>query len=728
MMALGYSAKARIRMVRDKSRQIRLRPGVATAFILLVVPLIGILVGYVYRTSAELALAQASKDMVRITGDIVDDVESLLNPVARVVESIAVQARLNQGQLRRMDGLRYFLDQVENLPQLESLYFGIDRDASFYQALRLTNVNVIGPLGNAPPSEARYILRLLDDTSSEHADSYIYLAKWGDIVRVERGAGKFDPRPRPWYKGAFASSGTVISDVYPFASTGTVGMTISRRVESDDGVAIGAVGANISLNRVSAFLDQRKIGEKGRVFIIDGEGRLIAHPIPSMGIKIKDGAAELVKATESADPIVADAVRHYEQGAGEFFSAPLGEEGNVYRVSFAPFPDRFGKKWSIGVIVLEDEFIGPLRRLSLRFVGVGGVIIFISILAILWLSHRLTRPLSIIVDEAERIREFNLDGEMQLTSRITEVNELAAAVAAMKHSLRSFGAYVPKALVRNILLAKGSAQIGGERQFLSVMFTDIKNFTHSTENLPPEELAKDLSVYFREMSAAIHDNKGVIDKFIGDAIMAIWNAPVADSDHVANACRAMLACRTVSNRIDQSNKANGKIPIFTRLGLHCGPMMAGNVGSDDRMQFTVLGGAVNLASRLEGMNKYYGTQLLVSDAVQAEVHSRFLFRWVDRVTPSGVSIPIDLYELCGELEPGSPDAASPADHARCQAWIPCVERYLAHDWTGLAARLAEFQAAYPGDGPAKLLEGRCAEYLRHPPPQDWDCTQHYDKK
>lgn len=715
-------------MLRNGSRQIRLRPGVATAFILLVVPLIGILVGYVYRTSADLALAQASRDMVRITDDIVDDVESLLNPVARVVESIAVQARLNQGQLRRMDGLRYFLDQVENLPQLESLYFGIDRDASFYQALRLTNVKAIGPAGRAPPPEARYVVRLLDDTSSEHADSYIYLAKWGDLVRVERGPGKFDPRPRPWYTGAFSATGTVISDVYPFASTGTVGMTISRRVESDDGVVIGAVGANISLARVSAFLDQRKIGDRGRVFIIDSESRLIAHPVPSMGIKVKGDSAELLKATDVADPIVADAVRHYEQGEGNFFSAPLGEEGSIYRVSFAPFPDRFGKKWTIGVIVLEDEFIGPLRRLSLRFVGVGGVIIFISILAILWLSHRLTRPLSIIVDEAERIREFNLDGDMQLSSRITEVNELATAVAAMKHSLRSFGAYVPKALVRNILAAQGSAKIGGERQFLSVMFTDIKNFTNSTESLPPEDLANDLSVYFKEMSAAIHNNKGVIDKFIGDAIMAIWNAPVADPDHVANACRAMLACRSVSNRIDATNRANGKMPIFTRLGLHCGQMMAGNVGSDDRMQFTVLGGAVNLASRLEGMNKYYGTQLLVSDAVHAEVQSRFLFRWVDRVTPSGVSIPIDLFELCGELDSDSPHAASQADHTRCQTWSPCVERYLAHDWRGLAAQLAEFKACYPDDGPAKVLEGRCAEYLLHPPPQDWDSTQHYEKK
>ncbi len=709
-------------------KQIRLRPGVSTAFILLVVPLIGILVSYVYRTSADLALAQADRDMARITRDITDDVESLLNPVARVVESIAVQARLNQSQLRQMDGLRYFLDQVENLPQLESLYLGFERDASFYQALRLKGVNNYGPLQRMPPPDANYVLRLLDKTSSERADSYIYLAEWGNVVRVERGPGTYDPRPRPWYKGAFTSDSTVISDVFAFASTGTVGLTVSRRVESDEGVVIGAVGANISLSRLSAFLDERKIGAQGSVFIIDSDGFLIAHPNPAMGIKVDGKTVSLLKATEIDDPIVVDAVRAYQNGAGSFFTAPLGAKQLTYRASFTPFPERFGKKWTIGVIVQEDEFIGPLKRLSLRFVAMGAAIIFISILAILWLSHRLTQPLSIIVRETEKIREFNLDGEMDIKSRITEVNELAQAVQAMKRSLRSFGAYVPKALVRNIVAAQGSPQVGGERQSLTVMFTDIRNFTHNTEHLPPEDVANYLSLYFKEMSSSIHKHKGVIDKYIGDAIMAIWNAPVEDPDHVANACRAMLACRDVSAHIDQLGQANGTLSVYTRFGLHCGQAMVGNVGSEDRMQFTVLGGAVNLASRLEGMNKYYGTQLLVSDSVERETKGRFLFRWLDRVAPSGVSLPLDIYELVGELGAHAATPPNDQDLARCKDWELCVALYLGQDWSGAAQALTAFLDAWPNDVPGKILAERCADRIQSPPPPDWDGAQHYDKK
>lgn len=693
------------------------------AFILLVVPLIGALVGYVYRTNADLALSQASNDMERVTRDIVDEVQNLLSPAARLVEGIAVQARMDQGALRRNDGLRYFFDQVENLPQLESLYIGFDRDGGFYQVLHTEGVTSFGLMARPLPANARYALRILDSSSSKRADSYIFLANWGDVVGVDRSPATYDPRIRPWYKDAWSFTGTVISDVYPFASSGKAGVTLSRRVESDDGVAIGAVGANITLAHLSRFLDQKKIGQQGRVFILDAEGHLIAHPQPDMGLRRNGKTLELRQARDVADPIVADAVRRREGGAGDAFSAPLGGDGMVYRINFAPFPEQFRKRWMIGVIVQEDEFIGPLRRLSLRFLAVGGVVIFFSVVAILWLSHLLTKPLSLIIRETERIREFDLDGEMSISSHITEINELAHAMDSMKQSLRSFGAYVPKALVRNIVTAGVSTKIGGERQFLTVMFSDIKDFTRNCEALRPEDVSTNLSLYFEEMSAAIHHNHGIIDKFIGDAIMAIWNAPVPDPDHVVNACRAMLACYEVSCRIDQE-----AMPLYTRFGLHCGQMMVGNIGSEDRMQFTVLGAAVNLAARLEGLNKLYGTQMLVSEAVWQIAHPHFLFRRIDRVVPSGVSAPFDIYELVGELAPQAPHPASAEDQARCRAWDFGMDHYDSRDWRNAQARFQSFLDAHPDDGAAQVYVRRCADHLAVPPPPDWDGAQHYDQK
>ena len=704
-------------------RHIRLRPGVAAAFILLVVPLIGGLVGYVYRTNADLALAQATRDMARVSVDIGDEVQSLLSPAARVVEGIAVQARMDQLALRHRDGLRYFVDQLDNLPQLESLYIAFDRDGGFYQVLRANGAKILGPFHHQPPEGANYALRILDSSSSERADSFIYLASWNDVLRVERGPAVYDPRVRPWYKDAWVKAGTVISDVYPFANTGKAGVTVSRRVVSDDGVAIGTVGADITLAQMSAFLGQKRIGKEGRVFILDAEGHLIVHPDPDMGVRIEDGVLHLLPARDVADTVVAGAVRRREAGGGDSFTAPLGDDKQTYRVSFVPFPEQFGRRWVIGVAVQEDEFVGPMRRLSLRFLGVGGAVIFISVLAILWLSHRLTKPLSKIVRETERIREFDLDGDVRIASRITEINELARAMDSMKQNLRSFGAYVPKALVHQIVASGRSTSIGGERQLLTVMFTDIRDFTRNSEALQPEDVSQNLAVYFERMSAAIHRNKGIIDKFIGDAIMAVWNAPEPDPDHVANACRAMLACHRVSLEIDQS-----ALSLYTRFGLHCGQMMVGNIGAPDRMQFTVLGAAVNLASRLEGLNKLYGTQMLVSEPVWEQVRSLFLFRRIDRVAPSGVSRPLEIFELVGEL---AEDAANPVgdrDRDLCSAWEMAMDRYLAGDWEAAQQSFAAFLEAHPGDGPAQVYVRRCGVYRVVPPPADWDGAQHYDHK
>ena len=704
---------------------IGLRMGISTTFIVLVVPLIFAIVGYIYASSANLARDQATRDMDRITGDIVDEVQSLLNPVQRVVEGLSVQAKIDQRGMRRVDGLGFVMDQVANLPQAYGLYIGFDRDGGFYQVIHPPKgLPSFGAEGKPLPDNANYVLRLLDASSGAMADSYLYLASWGDIIRVERGPAHYDPRTRPWYKAVWESKDAVISDVYPFSSTGKPGLTISHRVESDDGVRIGVVGADISLDVLSDFLRKKAIGQNGRVFIIDGDGKLIVHPEPGMGVSLSDGKVALKDAKDVSDSVVADAVSLRAAGRGDRFTARIGPDKLRYMVSFAPFPDQLQKNWVIGVAVVEDEFIGPFRRLSTHMLIVGLVVSVILVAAIMFLANWLTKPIRATVLETERIREFNLDGDFNVNSQISEINELTHAMAAMKSSLRSFGAYVPKALVRNIVSSGASTTVGGERKFLTVMFTDIREFTRTSDALSPEEISSNLSDYFREMSAAIHHNKGIIDKFIGDAIMALWNTPVADADHVPNACRAMLACRDISNHLNDSMAARGGMSLYTRLGLHCGHMMVGNVGSPDRMQYTVLGSAVNLAARLEGLNKYYGTQLLVSGAVYDIAKEDFIFRLVDRVVPSGVSEPVDIYELLTDRLAED----SQANLEKVERWGLIMALYRAQDWDAAMDACAAFLSTYRDDGPAKLYLTRCADFKETPPPSDWNCATYFEKK
>jgi adenylate cyclase len=201
------------------------------------------------------------------------------------------------------------------------------------------------------------------------------------------------------------------------------------------------------------------------------------------------------------------------------------------------------------------------------------------------------------------------------------------------------------------------------------------------------------SRYFAALSDEIMRHQGTVDKYIGDAVMALWNAPADDPDHTVNACRAVLACLAANEALNTDFGREGWPPYHTRFGLHVGDAVIGNIGSSDRMNYTALGAAVNLASRLEGLNKNYGTRVLVSAAVRARVGDRFLFRSVDSIRPKGFADAIEVSELRGEFA-----SANEADIAMCRRWDD-VFASMAQDGATETAlvRLSGFLLDYPRD-------------------------------
>ncbi|MCA8968107.1 MAG: adenylate/guanylate cyclase domain-containing protein, partial [Planctomycetes bacterium] len=156
---------------------------------------------------------------------------------------------------------------------------------------------------------------------------------------------------------------------------------------------------------------------------------------------------------------------------------------------------------------------------------------------------------------------------------------------------------------------------------------------------------------------------GTVDKFVGDAVFAFWNAPTLQSDFEIATCRAALAVKAATNALNETWRQEGKPAWYTRIGVHTGDAVVGNVGSSDRLDYTAIGDTVNMGSRIEGLNKFYGTQILVSDAMAARVQEVFLLRPVDTVVPKGGSAPFKIWELVGER-----DQISGEDSARCEAW------------------------------------------------------------
>jgi adenylate cyclase len=296
-------------------------------------------------------------------------------------------------------------------------------------------------------------------------------------------------------------------------------------------------------------------------------------------------------------------------------------------------------------------------------------------------------------------------------------------LGSMKAALSSFSVYVPKEVVRAIVASGAESVVGGVRQPVSVLFTDLVGFTASSEGLDPEEVLHRLSEYFDTMSEAIHWFGGTVDKYIGDAVMALFNAPVADPDHAASGCRAMLACREAGRRLNAEIAERGGMPLRTRLGLHCDWVVVGNVGSSTRMQYTALGPGVNLASRIEGLNKTFGTEMLVTGAIEEAVRGRFRLRPLGPVVPAGTSQPVPLFELLGAAEDDDPRAAE-----LLRAWEAPFAAYGERRWDDAVRGCTALAEAWPEDGPARLLRDAAITHRRTPPGPDWDGALRFDSK
>ena len=337
------------------------------------------------------------------------------------------------------------------------------------------------------------------------------------------------------------------------------------------------------------------------------------------------------------------------------------------------------------------------------------------------LGHRAAVPLARLAEEAEAIRRFDLAERPLPGSRIAEFQRLAGAIGGMKAALSRFGIYVPRDLARKLIAEGAAARLGGERRPLSILFSDVEDFTALSERLEPDELMRVASAYFEAMTGALLAHDATIDKFIGDSVMALWSAPRRDLAHAAHACRGALAARATSRRLEAEFAARGWPRLRTRFGVHSGEAVVGNVGSSERMMYTAMGRMVNLAARLEGLNKRYGTEILVSEATRRGAGAGFVFRPVDLVLPKGAAEPVEVHELLGlsaALTPEeAPLLADPALVASLPAWREVVVLFRARRLADAEAALAA--ARVPGDPLGEAYAARLAALRASPPGEDW---------
>ena len=446
-----------------------------------------------------------------------------------------------------------------------------------------------------------------------------------------------------------------------------------------------------------------------RVFLTDETGRLVTR---------LSGADELVEDHDDlrvapgllapelkaalALPILAQLDSEHPFLSTRFFHGSRG-----YFASFRALERTQG--WRVAIVGPEDYYLDELRG-ARRWLLISALILVALVVAGSLLALRSIRGgFRRIEVEANHMREFSF-APTTVRASFRDVEGVLDSLERAKTALRALGKYVPIDLVRQLYDDNREPELGGTMRDLSLMFTDIQGFTTLSERLPIDRLAQVFGLYIEAITAGIHDHHGTVDKYIGDGVMALWNAPEPLDHHAVAACRAALACVDRAAALFASPAWEGMPPLVTRFGLHRGEVMVGNFGAPDRMNFTALGDGVNLAARLEGLNKVYGTTIMVSESVWSEAKDAFCFRRLDRVAVKGKAHGVLVYELIGPAGASGPrvDAAR-----RYEAALDAHHR---QDFAAALLILAENL----DDPPSRMLAERCRTLAASPPPPDWD--------
>jgi adenylate cyclase len=308
-----------------------------------------------------------------------------------------------------------------------------------------------------------------------------------------------------------------------------------------------------------------------------------------------------------------------------------------------------------------------------------------------------------------------------LTANVMLVSLYRALVEEKeKRKVRSaFGQYLSPEVIRRLLV--NPSLVEPRKTEITVMFSDIRGFTTISEKLDAQELALFLNGYLSDMTKIVFNNRGTLDKYIGDAVMAFWGAPYEDSRHAIDACNAALAMMSRVRELQKKWEAEGKPKLDIGIGLNSGVASVGNMGSALRYGYTALGDSVNLSSRLEGLNKDYGTHVLVNESTYAAAKDAgFLFRELDVIRVKGKLEPVTIYELIGKLAEMQQDGASAEYALLLQEFAAARELYLQRKWTESQDAFQSILDRWPTDGPSRMYWKRCQDYLFDAPPTTWD--------
>jgi len=658
---------------------IRLRV-LVLVFLLVLALVLGLLLRHLERISQD-SVRQASELVLLQTSQHVEgEVRNFLAPAARVLGEIALQSRLATMGPKEPA----FYAWLQANPRLSEVTFTSGRRVGQLSLFRSAGGEVVS-------FEVDSSLKAWE--RRRQAGAVFRETLWKEMgKRPDPSLHPTFTTPRQFFLDGDKSP--LWSDL-SYSQIGGVGVTVQSGVEGPGGVFLGVARVGLMTDQLDHAFDDvgRELGGVPyHAFLCDARGRLISPVVPGGKGHVAEDGDDLRVVGENLPPVVKAVLgRIPPDGQGAILLREGDSVACLRRLRLENTQD-----WWVGLVVPESSLVGNLPLLREQLLTSALLGFSLVALLVVGLFGLLRRELWRLNGVASAMQDFDFSAQ-PVRQNLREVAEVASALEAAKKTLRAMVKYVPVELVRQLFEARLEPVLGSHPRQVVLMFSDIAGFTTMAEKLTPARLSEVLGSYLMLMNRVIQGNGGTVLERVGDALLSLWNAPIEVKNGEELACRTALLCRQEIAALPDCSL------LGTRFGIHRDEVLVGHFGSPDRLNYGVLGDGVNLASRLEGLNKQYGTSIIVSETVASSLGSEFVLRRLDRVAVKGKNQGILIFEL---LASGGEFVAR---------YEQALELYFGQDFLGAAALLEEVD-----DEPSRRLLARCRNFASAPPGQDWD--------
>ncbi|VEG90246.1 adenylate/guanylate cyclase domain-containing protein [Legionella spiritensis] len=690
---------------RFKGMTISIRVSIITLFVLLL-SLVGFSIISVEYLALDKILSASTKKLIEQSSLLVKErLHAYILPLNHhliEMKKMIEKGVINPDNQKQLDG--FFIETINDEPEVFMIYygtvagdfFGVDRARSG----KLSVTHIIN--SRKPPYRINY---KIDDQ---------YKTTKSDVV-----LNHYDPRTRPWYRQAVEAGKPVWTDVYQFFVLSNQldfepGITAAAPVYNKQGQIQGVVAMDLTVDGLQKFIQKLDVTDNALILIMNRHRQIIAYHDPLQRVDLSQKTLDRELMEKYKLPFPSFNLENHQSLVTSF-----KKDGKDYFLAYQHISDnRSDVFWQIIIIVPADDVLVPLKKASLRTVLVALLILLIGIIIVRLISLRISRPIIQLAKDAQRITKLDLTPKPALKTIITEIRYLDKSLQTMRSSLTSFQRYVPSSLVKKLMRTSKIAEVGGENKNITVLFSDIKDFTGLSEKTDPKMLMNYLSEFFQSMTDSVIHHHGTLDKYIGDAVMAFWNAPLTDNEHARHACQSAMDMIAAVAKLNEKNIEKGSPIINIRIGIHSGQAVVGNVGSSDRLSYTALGDTVNMASRLETINKLYNTRVIVSHATFQQTEKYFTFRLIDEVAVRGKQESSKIYELITETDTPNLDKHK-------KEFLEAFAAYQSGKWHESLVLFKKLTPAYKNDPLAAVYIDRC-QFLLSLPPEHWDGVWHVE--